>query len=84
VLGAWVAHYSAWQSNGEPLAIFEYLDGTASAHARLTPFTLSADALGSSVHPGGPDPGRIGIARGDNRSGVTSVTFLTLDPPRCE
>ena len=25
-----------------------------------------------------------GIARGDNRNGVSTVTFFTLDPPSCE
>jgi hypothetical protein len=50
----------------------------------MTPFTLSANALGSSVQNGGPYAGRMGIARGDNRNGVTTVTFFTLDPPVCQ
>jgi hypothetical protein len=36
------------------------------------------------VQPNGPYAGRIGIARGDTRNGVSSVTFFTLDPPACE
>ena len=82
--GGWTVHYSAWDSQGEPLAVFEYLDSAATTHARLTPFTLSADALGSSVLRSGPYAGRIGIARGDNRNGGSTVTFFTLDPPVCE
>jgi len=84
VAGDWAVHYSAWQPQGEPLAVFEYVDGAGSTQARLIPFTLSADALGSSLQRGGPQPGRIGIARGDSRDGVSTVTFFTLDPPRCE
>jgi hypothetical protein len=83
--GGWTVHYSAWRPQGaEPLAIFEHLDDAGNTHARLEPFTLSANALGSSVQPNGPYAGRIGIARGDTRNGVSSVTFFTLDPPVCE
>lgn len=83
--GGWTVHYSAWQGPGiEPLAVFEHIDDAGNSHARLEPFTLSANALGSSVQPSGPHAGRIGIARGDNRNGVSTVTFFTLDPPVCE
>lgn len=83
--GGWTAHYSAWQGqNVEPLAVFEHIDDAGNTHERMTPFTLSANALGSSVQKNGPHAGRIGIARGDNRNGVSTVTFFTLDPPVCQ
>jgi hypothetical protein len=83
--GGWTVHYSAWQGHHvEPLAVFEHIDDAGNSHLRLEPFTLSANALGSSVQPDGPYAGRLGIARGDNRNGVSTVTFFTLDPPVCE
>jgi hypothetical protein len=49
----------------------------------MTPYSLSADALGSSVHWLGQNAGRMGIARGDNGDGVATITFQTLEPPAC-
>ena len=81
--GGWVVHYPRWQDNAEPLAVFELLDDRGQAQATMTPYSLSADALGSSVHWLGENSGRMGIARGDNRDGVSTITFETLEPPIC-
>ncbi len=82
--GDWVVHYPRWQGVGvEPLAVFQLLDDQGNVNATLTPFTLSASALGSSVHFLGDNAGRMGIARGDNRDGVCAITFQTLEPAAC-
>ncbi len=79
----WLVHYSEWQENAEPLAVFELLDSQGNTLARMTPYTLSADALGSDINYSGPVAGRLGIAKGDMRDGVSTITFQTLDPPVC-
>jgi len=81
--GGWVIHYPRWRDNAEPLAVFELLDDQGQAQATMTPYSLSADALGSSVHWLGENSGRMGIARGDNRDGVSTINFQTLEPPIC-
>jgi hypothetical protein len=79
----WVVHYSLWNQDAEPDAVFQVIDSEGNTHAHMSPFTLSADALGSSIHTQGPYPNRVGVARGDLRNGVATVTFHTLDPPVC-
>ncbi len=79
----WVVQYPRWQSNAEPLAVFTLLDDQGQPQATMTPYSLSADALGSSVHWLGQNAGRMGIARGDNGDGVATITFQTLEPPAC-
>lgn len=80
----WVVQYGSTQSDGSILGVYEWLDSTAQSKAVLTPFTLTADALGSSAHFAAGAVGSIGIARGDALSGGgTQVTFQRLDPPAC-
>lgn len=77
---AWIAQYARPQPNGEALAVFDWLDNTAATAATITPFTLNADALGSSVHP---QTGTLGIARGYARDGASEITFQILAAPTC-
>ncbi|MBI4515899.1 MAG: hypothetical protein HY699_08805, partial [Deltaproteobacteria bacterium] len=82
--GDWLAQYARWQGDQiEPLAVFELLDDSGNVNASLTPYSLSADALGSSVHDLGTAAGHTGIARGDQRDGVCTITFQILAPPVC-
>jgi len=81
--GDFVAHYSSWRQGDHPMAVFEYLDGAARTHARIEPFLLTADALGSSVHVLPEFARRVGVARGSSDAQGTTVSFHTLDPPVC-
>jgi hypothetical protein len=79
-----VVHYSHWRQDEPPAtAVFEYLDTASQTHARMAPFDLSADALGSSVHFLSEHDRRVGVARGSAGEGGTTVTFHVLDPPVC-
>jgi hypothetical protein len=79
-----VVHYSSWRENSPPAAIFEYLDAGANQHAKIEPFLLTADALGSSVHFDPAFADRIGVARGSSTEQGTTVVFQVLDPPSCQ
>jgi len=79
----WVVQYGRWQNQADPLAVFELVDDQGHELASMTPFTMTADALGSSVQPVGSNAGRMGIARGDNSNNTASVTFQLLEPAVC-
>jgi len=79
----WVVQYTRWQNQSNPLAVFALVDDRGNQLGQLTPFTMTADALGSSVHTVGANVGRMGIARGDNSANTATVTFHTLEPPMC-
>jgi hypothetical protein len=82
--GQWVVQYARWQgAAAEPVAVWALLDDVGTVHAELTPYPLSLDALGSSVHGAEGQVGRMGLARGDLRDGVNTITFQLLDPPMC-
>jgi hypothetical protein len=82
--GAWLVHYPRGRENDLPEAVFLMVDSQGNVLAEMTPFALSADALGSSVHWHAEEAGRVGIARGDVRDGVTKVSFQVLEPPVCQ
>jgi hypothetical protein len=79
----WVAQYASKKADGSVEAVFELLDSGAQTRVALTPFELTADALGSSVHFAAGHERTLGIARGDNGVADTTVTFYTLAPPVC-
>lgn len=82
--GDWVVQYARWQgATAEPLAVFALVGDDGNVNDELTPYTLSVDALGSSVHWADGQQGRMGIARGDLRDGLNTITFQSLDPPIC-
>lgn len=76
----WVAQYARYQSTAESLVVYEWLDNQGTTMASLTPFTINADSLGSSVHP---QTGSIGIARGYDETRLTQITFRMLAAPVC-
>ena len=79
----WVAQYASRQTDGTLAAVYELLDGNANTKKRLTPFQLTWDALGSSVHSAPSHAGAIGIAHGDRSGGQSRILFYVLDPPTC-
>jgi hypothetical protein len=81
--GDWVAQYSSRAADNSIIAVYELLGDDARSRAALEPFTLTADALGSSPHFAAGHVGTLGIARGSNLGQSTDVTFYTLPPPAC-
>jgi hypothetical protein len=79
----WVAQYGSRAADGSIVAVYELLGDDAQTRAALEPFTLSADALGSSPHFAAGHVGELGIVRGSNLAQGTEVTFQTLPPPAC-
>ncbi len=79
----WVAQYASRAADNSIVAIYELLGSDAQTRAALEPFTLSADALGSSPHFAAGHVGTLGIARGSNLGPSTELTFQTLPPPAC-
>jgi hypothetical protein len=79
----WVAQYATRAADNSVWAVYELLGDDARTHARLQPFPLNADALGSSPHVAAGHVGELGIARGAFVDGGTEVTFRTLPPPAC-
>ena len=80
----WVAQYASRSANGSVVAVFELLGDDAETGIYLEPFALTADSLGSSQHTAAGVEGVLGIARGSNISGGTTVEFYTLPPPSCQ
>jgi hypothetical protein len=80
----WVAQYASRAADNSIVAVYEVLGDDGQTRAALEPFTLSADALGSSPHVVPGHVGTLGIARGSNLGAQgTEVTFHTLPPPAC-
>lgn len=79
----WVAQYATRATDGSIRAVYELLGSNAATEARLVPYELSADALGSSPHTAAGHAGELGIARGANFTSSTEVTFQRLPPPAC-
>jgi hypothetical protein len=82
--GDWVAQYASRDANGAVVAVFELLGDDAQTGIYLEPFPLTADSLGSSRHSAAAAAGVLGIARGSNINGGTTVEFYTLAPPSCQ
>jgi hypothetical protein len=81
--GVWVAQYASRAADNSLVAVYDLLGDDAQTRAEIQPFSLSADALGSSPHSVAGHVGELGIARGSNLSQGTEVTFQTLPPPAC-
>jgi hypothetical protein len=79
----WVAQYASRAADNSVIAIYELLGDNGQTRAALEPFTLTADALGSSPHTAAGQLGTLGIARGSNLPQGTEVTFYTLPAPAC-
>jgi hypothetical protein len=79
----WVAQYASRAADNSIIAIYELLGDDGRTRAALEPFTLSADALGSSPHVAAGHIDTLGIARGSNLTQGTEVTFYTLPQPAC-
>ena len=79
----WVAQYASRAADNSIVAVYELLGDDAQTRAALEPFTLSANALGSSPHFVAGHVGVLGIARGSSVAGGTEVTFQTLPAPAC-
>ena len=62
----WVAQYASRTADNSIVAVYELLGDDAQTRAAVEPFTLSADALGSSPHFAAGHVGTLGIARGSN------------------
>jgi hypothetical protein len=80
----WVAQYASRAADGSVVAVYELLGDDAQTGIYLEPFPLTADALGSSRHTAPGVEGVLGIARGSNVDGGTTVEFYELAPPRCQ
>lgn len=80
----WVAQYASRSTSGAVVAVYELLGDDAHTGIYLEPFALTADSLGSSQHTAAAAAGVLGIARGSNISGGTTVEFYTLPPPSCQ
>jgi hypothetical protein len=80
----WVAQYASRGVDGSIVAVYELLGDNAQTGIYLQPFPLTADALGSSRHTAAGVDGVLGIARGSNVAGGTTVEFYTLTPPACQ
>jgi hypothetical protein len=82
--GDWVAQYATRAADNSISAVYELLGDDGQTHAALEPFTLLADALGSSPHTAAGHVGELGIVRGSNLpQGGTEITFQTLPAPAC-
>jgi len=79
----WVVQYVRRLADGSKQAVFELVDSAAQTRAMIAPFSMTADALGSSPHVLPGFERTIGVARGDNGVAGTTVTFYFLDPPSC-
>jgi len=79
----WVAQYASRAADNSIIAVYELLRDDTQTRAVLEPFTLSADALGSSPHTAAGHVGELGIVRGSNLTQGTEVTFQTLPAPVC-
>ena len=82
--GDWVAQYTSRAASGGLVAVYEFLGSDANTGIVLEPFSLSADALGSSPHFAAGHQGVLGIARGSNEANGSTVQFYTLPPPGCQ
>jgi hypothetical protein len=82
--GDWVAQYASRAPDGSVVAVFEMLGDDAQTGIVLEPFSLTADALGSSRHTAAGVDGVLGIARGSNVANGTTVEFYKLAPPSCQ
>ncbi|MGH7785354.1 MAG: hypothetical protein ACRERC_00715 [Candidatus Binatia bacterium] len=80
----WVAQYASRAADNSVVAVYELLGADAQTRAAREPFTLTADALGSSPHTAPGHVGTLGIARGSNLANGTEVTFHTMPPPTCQ
>ena len=81
--GDWVAQYGSRAADNSIVAVYELLGDDAQTRLAREPFTLSADALGSSPHFVAGHVGELGIARGSAVAGGTEVTFQTMPAPAC-
>ena len=81
--GAWVAQYAGRAADNSIIAVYELLGDDAQTRLAIQPFTLTADALGSSPQVADGHVGELGIALGANLAQGTQVTFQTLPPPAC-
>lgn len=80
----WLVHYARRTASGANQAVFEILDSAATTRASMTPFTLTADALGSSPHTLPGMERTVGVVRGDNGVAESQVTFYFVDAPTCQ
>jgi len=81
--GDWVVHYARRMTNGANQAVFEVRDSSGGLRTSITPFDLTADALGSSPHSLPGLERTLGVVRGSNGVTSTDVVFYFLDPPTC-
>jgi hypothetical protein len=81
--GAWVAQYAGRAADNSIVAVYELLGDDAQTRLAIQPFTLTADALGSSPQLADGHVGELGIALGEQVAQGTQVTFQTLPPPVC-
>lgn len=79
----WVVHYARRLSTGANRAVFELRDSAGARRVAIEPFDLTADALGSSPHPQAAHGRTLGVVRGDNGVGESTVWFYLLAPPAC-
>jgi len=79
----WIAQYATRAADSSVVAVYELLGDNGQTRAALEPFTLTADALGSSPHVAAGHVGTLGIARGSNLQSGSEVHFYTLPAPAC-
>lgn len=80
----WLVQYLLGQPNADPVAVYQLVNDQGQTLARMTPFTMNADALGSAAHFRSEAAGNVGIARGYfDAAGAAHVVFQLLGAPTC-
>ena len=80
----WLVQYLLGQPNADPLAVYQLVNDQGLVLARITPFTMNADALGSAPHFRSEAGGNVGIARGSfDAAGTAHIVFQFLGAPTC-
>jgi hypothetical protein len=83
-LGAdWLVQYLRGQPSADPLAVYHLVSDQGDVLATLTPFTMNADALGSSMHFSPEANGQVAVARGYYESGAAKIVLQFVGAPVC-
>ncbi|HUL98643.1 MAG TPA: hypothetical protein VLU24_04280, partial [Mycobacterium sp.] len=80
----WLVQYVLGQPNADPFAVYQLVNDQGLVLARMTPFSMNADALGSATHFRSEAGGSVGIARGVfDAAGAAHIVFQFLGAPTC-